>query len=159
MQMRKDFPNLNWLTFVDKSEKTIKYNCIAFTVGDEAQRWWPNWNGCYWPPESEGVPQEETLAAFVALYGTKKYVPCGKDHSLEPGFEKVAIYCNPETQKPTHAAMQLPDGRWKSKLGRGIDIWHDSLAELAGALYGEVACCLKRPTVPATNEERQEGTS
>ena len=60
-------------------------------------------------------------------------------------LEKIALYADGATQAPKHAAHQLPDGRWESKLGGGIDIQHDSLAELAGPIYGEVVCFLKRP--------------
>jgi hypothetical protein len=63
---------------------------------------------------------------------------------LENGFEKIAIYVD-KTRKPTHAAHQLPNGKWESKLGGDVDIQHDSLAELTGELYGEAACYLRRP--------------
>lgn len=159
MRLKRDFPKLNWQTFKEKSEATFKYNCIAFAVCDESQPWWPNRDDHYWPSEEEGIPQKETVAAFIAAYGTKRYFACGKDDSLEVGFEKIAIYANPETQKPTHAARQRSDGGWWSKLGGGIDIWHDSLAELTGPLYGEVVCCLKRAKGYIANEERKKETA
>ena len=70
LELKKDFPNLNWNTFDEKSRKTLRYNCIAFAAGDTLRRWWPNADGAYWPSLEEGVPQEETLQAFVAAYGT-----------------------------------------------------------------------------------------
>ncbi|MCG8587287.1 MAG: hypothetical protein MI757_21490 [Pirellulales bacterium] len=45
----------------------------------------------------------------------------------------------------THAARQLPDGRWTSKLGKAEDIEHDSANDVAGGLYGEVVEFMKRP--------------
>ncbi len=143
--LKKDFPNLNWNTFVEKSKATLQYNCIAFALSDTTRRWWPGMFGDYWPPEDEGVPQEATLDAFVAMFATQGYAICESD-VLEGGFEKIAIYVNASTKAPTHAAHQLPDGKWESKLGRGIDIQHDSLDDLAGPTYGNAVCFLKRPT-------------
>ena len=68
--LKKDFPHLDWNTFAEKSEKTVQYNCVAFAVGDTSRRWWPNADGAYWPSKEEGVPQEETVQAFIAALGT-----------------------------------------------------------------------------------------
>jgi hypothetical protein len=141
--LKKDFPNLNWNTFVEKSKPTLEYNCFAFAVNDTSQRWWPGVDGDYWPSEAEGVPQEGTLEAFIAAYGIRGYVVCDSE-TPEKGFEKIALYSNPATRTPSHAAHQLPDGRWESKLGSGIDIEHDSLDDLAGPTYGKAVCFLKR---------------
>ena len=145
--LKRDFPNLNWNTFVEKSEVTPEYNCIAFSANDTSQCWWPGPQGDYWPSLEEGVPQEKTLDAFIAAFGTLGYTICESD-ILEKGFEKVALYVNPATQTPTHAGHQLPDGKWESKLGCGIDIQHDSLHELTGPTYGKIAYFLKRPMRP-----------
>jgi len=56
-------------------------------------------------------------------------------------FEKVAIYAL--DGEPTHAARQLSDGTWTSKLGKDIDITH-TLRALEGSTYGQVAAYLKR---------------
>ena len=142
--LKKDFPNLNWNTFVEKSKATLQYNCIAFALSDTTRRWWPGMYGDYWPGLNAGVPQEATLDAFVALFATQGYA-IRESESLEVGFEKIAIYANPSTFSPTHAAHQLPNGKWESKLGRGIDIQHDSLGDLAGPTYGAAVRFLKRP--------------
>jgi hypothetical protein len=134
-----DFPRLNLGTARRTSDDTWEYNCIAFAAADTSRPWWPNNDDSYWP---EGAPQEETLPAFIAAFGTKGYSLCG-DRSHETGFEKIAIYVD-QTGKPTHAAHQLPDGKWESKLGSDVDIQHDSPADLTGGLYGEVVCFLKR---------------
>ena len=44
------------------------------------------------------------------------------DESLEPGFEKVALYALGGV--PKHAARQLSSGRWSSKLGDLEDVEH-----------------------------------
>jgi hypothetical protein len=96
----------------------------------------------YWPPN---VPQEETVDAYVKAYATIGYVECSNG-GFELGFEKVALYALNGT--PKHAARQLDAQHWTSKLGRSEDISHQ-LADLAGSLYGDVVCYLKRPK--ATN--------
>jgi hypothetical protein len=45
--------------------------------------------------------------------------------------------------EPTHAARQLPNGKWTSKLGRWQDIEHE-LDGLVGEMYGTVKQILKR---------------
>jgi hypothetical protein len=116
-------------------------------VGDTVQWWWPNSDDGYWP---DGVPQEETVPAFVAAYKTRGYFPC-ETGDLEEGFEKIALYGNAQGT-PKHASHQLPDGKWESKLGGGVDIQHDSLLELTGKEYGEVVCYLSRPMGLVGNE-------
>jgi hypothetical protein len=79
----------------------------------------------------------------VQAFESLGYQLCEHGH-LEAGFAKVAIYAL--DGKPAHAARQLPDGRWTSKLGRDIDIAH-SLSGLVGPAYGEVAIYVKRPNM------------
>jgi len=58
---------------------------------------------------------------------------------------------------PTHAARQLENGRWTSKLGELEDIEHD-LHHLASGAYGAVVQILKRPagslTLPINETQR-----
>ncbi len=83
------------------------------------------------------------MDAFIQAYSTLKYTPC-ENSELESGYEKVAIYTN-ENGVPTHATRQLPDGTWTSKLGKDVDIEHESLQVLEGSAYGKVKLFLKRP--------------
>ena len=80
------------------------------------------------------------LTTFVQAFATLSYTPC-PDGSLEPGWEKVAIYATHEG--PTHAARQLDNGRWTSKLEPDDDIEHESQG-LRGSLYGTVVQFLRR---------------
>jgi len=84
---------------------------------------------------------EETLEAFVAMFGNFGYIPCAGEEN-EVGFERVAIF--EKSGIPTHAARQFPSGHWTSKLGVREDIEHDLRAE-EGDAYGTVAFILKRP--------------
>jgi hypothetical protein len=122
-----------------------EYNCIAWAADDTARLWWPDEDGDgFWP---DGVKREVTLESFVQAFNTLGYVVC-ENGDLEEGFEKIAIYANLST--PTHAARQLRNGKWTSKLGFddrvGVDISHDS-PELLTDVYGTVVQFMKRPTI------------
>ncbi len=135
------FPNLNPAEDRVVSPETADYNCIAWAAEVEDRWWWPDpMEQEYWPP---GVPRESTLQAFEAAYGTLGYSRCSQNH-FEPGFQKIAIYAKGGV--PQHAARQLPDGRWTSKLGELHDIEHVNLAGVESAAYGKVALILRRPS-------------
>ncbi len=89
--------------------------------------------------------RDETLAAFVMALGTLAFVPSDNENP-ESGFEKLALFADVRGV-PTHAARQLPTGRWTSKLGEWEDIEHE-LHALEGELYGTVALVLRRPCPP-----------
>lgn len=118
------------------------YNCIAWAAGHTDDWWWPGSAaaGEYWPPD---VPHERTIAAFQQVFARLGYSACAEE-DLETGFEKIALYAD-EQGKPTHAARQLSNGRWTSKLGKSEDIEHE-LRSLEGEIYGTVVLFLKRPT-------------
>ena len=140
MELEQYFPDLGHTAYRRASPATAEYNCIAWAAHDQGQWWWPDVMGQgYWPP---GAAREETLQAFEEAYGTLGFTRC-ESQDFESGFEKVAVYAKKSV--PTHAARQLPDGRWTSKLGPLEDIDHDVLDAVEGDLYGEVALLLKRP--------------
>jgi hypothetical protein len=58
------------------------------------------------------------------------------------GREKVALYAVDAV--PTHAARQLPNGWWTSKLGPNVDIEHADLSALADGVYGMPAALVYR---------------
>jgi hypothetical protein len=91
-----------------------------------------------WPAT---VPREETVSAFVAAFQSLGFIP-GADETLEPGFEKVALYAM--EGQPKHAARQLASGIWTSKLGALADIEH-TLGGIVGDWYGTVIEIFKRP--------------
>jgi hypothetical protein len=136
-----DFPRLK--TWTTTSEPTRAYNCIAWAADDTTRFWWPPVGsfstGTYWPPD---VPRALTVAAFVKVFAIVGYEPCDNG-AHEPGVEKVAIYADGGVVK--HAARQLEDGRWTSKLGRGHDITHATVGDLETGSYGAVVQYLKRP--------------
>lgn len=122
-----------------------KYNCIAYAANDTENWWWPTpqpIGGIYWPPE---VPREATLEAFKMAFEQLGYEEC-LTGDLVAGKEKIAIYSDREGN-PTHAARQLANGEWVSKLGTDIDIEHDSPDVVGGdegSGYGAVALYMVR---------------
>jgi hypothetical protein len=137
-QLKQAFPNLEADGYEETSPATGQYNCIAWAVGVSSQWWWPDPNGAYpWP---EGIPRAVTVEAFLGAFATLRYQSC-ESAELETGFEKVALYSL--DGKPTHAARQLPDGRWTSKLGKYLNITH-ALSALEGPVYGQPTHFLKR---------------
>ena len=101
--------------------------------------WWPG--GRYWP---DGIRSDESIAAFAHAFGNLGYERCDSAE-FELGYEKVALYVD-DRLSVTHAARQLSDGRWTSKLGRLWDIY-DSLEGVCGPspAYGLVAQIMRRP--------------
>jgi hypothetical protein len=132
-----DFPRLNAGNYRVTSPATFDYNCIAWSVGD-TERWWQP--GVYWPIDAS--PDDAGIAALAQALATEGYQQCA-DGTLERGQEKIALYGSQLFY--THAARQLPNGKWTSKLGRMEDIEHDSPDDVAGGIYGEVVQFMKRP--------------
>jgi hypothetical protein len=130
-------PNLTADNYRITSDTSWQYNCIAWALGIADAWWWPV-PGRYWPPH---VPREETLAAFLASFATRGFTPC-VTADLELGLEKIALYALGAV--PTHAARQLSNGAWTSKLGPSFDIEHADLRALAGGVYGEPVAYLCR---------------
>ena len=114
-----------------------KYNCVAWAVGFTELWWWPDqMEQSYWPP---GAPRRVTVEDFTEVFRALGYTPCADDRP-EPGFEKVALFAKEGI--PTHAARELPNGTWTSKLGPGEDIEH-VLEALVGDQYGDVVAVLR----------------
>jgi len=134
---RPEFPNLKKFQYKITSLPDVGHNCIAYAAGDLNRKWWPGAVG-HWP---EGVPEEETLDAFQRAFATLGYKPT-KDGKHEKGFEKIAFYATRDGVR--HAARQMLDGKWKSKLGDDYDIEH-VLRDLEGTSYGKVVAFMKRP--------------
>ena len=134
---KTDFPYLNDNNCRVTSNNDPRYNCIAWAYGDNNRWFWPM-KGRYWPAN---ITREETAEAFINLFAAIGY-RCCDDQLFEPEYEKVAIYMLDD--KPTHAARQLPSGKWTSKLGLDIDIEHEAPEVLNGPIYGSASIFMKR---------------
>ncbi len=139
-ELEADFPGLRAAAYEITSPHDPKYNCIAFAVGDLSHFWYDaNVRGYYWPPDE---PSADTLEGWLRVFAIHGYADTDDD-SLEPLFEKVAIYAGSEG--PEHVARQKASGLWTSKMGKGRDIDHTTLAALEGEFYGRVVKIMKRP--------------
>lgn len=135
------------------------YNCIAWAAARTTEWWWPIGevdDKKFWPL---GVPQEETIPAFVQVFQTLGYEE-SPNAEAAAGIEKVALYAL--NNAPTHAARQLPSGLWTSKLGKSVDIEH-VLGGLEGNEYGQVVVVLQRviiqPCAPLNSLELERISS
>lgn len=140
--IRQRFPGLTDDNYTVTSPASPAYNCIAWAVGDSS-RWWEPLDSYFWP---SSIPQDGGIASLVALFEQQGYEIC-TDDTLEARFEKVALYSD-NAGNYTHAAKQLDDGLWTSKLGMHVDISHSTPDDVAsGSSYGSVAAFMRRPKV------------
>ncbi len=142
MWIDEDLPHLAAEGYEVTSEPTGDYNCIAYAIG-ETDRWWTHVEGSdgyYWPEHASRTP---SIVSLIEVFAGLGYAPCG-DAGDEPGFRTVALYADQHGDW-THAAVQLPDGGWSSKLGLFEDISHRTPESLDPNFYGEVHCFMRRP--------------
>jgi hypothetical protein len=133
---KQKFPALQEDDYSIESPQTHDYNCIAWAAGSDTEWWWPD-EIYYWP---DGLPLKEDVETFKLMFVQLGYSACS-NADFEEGFEKVAIYAIGDNVK--HAARQLTNGRWTSKLGASHDIEH-SPEGLEGDFYGNVVSILSR---------------
>ena len=137
------FPQSIFEPFQITSPVTTRYNCIAWAFDDDTKWYWPDPTKLYYWPSN--IPREETIDAFKKLYELKKYSVC-TDGNYEVGYEKIAIYTL--NNKPTHAARQITQTEWTSKLGKFEDVSH-SLSAMQNGAYGNATVFMKRKTTPS----------
>lgn len=142
--MRKRYMTLDSLpnSFVEPlvitSLATGNYNCIAWALEDTTHFYWTGPEDFfYW--ESD-LPREETIDSFIQLFKKFGYEIC-ENALKERGFTKIALFAKDNI--PTHAARQLPNGLWTSKLGTLEDVRH-TLFAISDGLYGSVVLVLKK---------------
>jgi hypothetical protein len=124
-------PNINKDNHVITSRAARAYNCVAWVLGDEKKWYEPTPSGQYtWPSNKN---QDYSLKAYVQMFSEHGFQVCEEGIS-EHGRQRIALYA--KDGEFTHAALQLPTGRWSSKLGTWEDIDHDTLEVLSGPFYG-----------------------
>lgn len=133
------FPELGRTGYAITSPPTLAYNCIGWAAGEDDRWWWPDAAGGYYWPTRRAARRIDP--AFAAAFATIGFAP-STNSNLEPDVLKIAIYAR--SGIPTHAARQLANGNWTSKLGEAEDIEH-ALAGLVGPVYGDVALILAIP--------------
>jgi hypothetical protein len=132
------FPNLSGVAAKKTSDKTDRYNCIAWAFRDSRRHWWPNQRRSYWPIDTLGL---SIAGAFEKWFVSDGWEQCDSG-DLDVGFEKIALFGTGGV--PKHAARQLPTGLWTSKLGPDIDLSH-TLNDLIGPAYGAPMRFYRKP--------------
>ena len=133
------FPNLRNEGFTVVDPLPSLYNCIAYAAGDTSQ-WWEYTRRHYWPSYATRSPRIESLQEVFAGLG---YGECD-DGSFEPGYQKAALY--EDDGEYQHASIQMPNGAWRSKMGRGPVIEHLSPESLSDGIYGSPTVFMRRAT-------------
>lgn len=139
------FPNVaNDPLFKITSPRDYEYNCIAWSLKRNDVWVWPALSdeseGFVW---FDGINNSEQVDDFVKAYEKHGFQLCN-DSLPEPGYTKIALYID-ANGTVTHAARQLPNGLWTSKLGWWQDIQHSEPQTLEGDFYGRVFCYMKAP--------------
>ena len=142
-QLERVFPKLAVHGYVPTSAPDAGYNCVAWVVGDTTRNWDGTRQGGYWPP---GAELGETINHLIRVFLLQGYAICANG-DLEPEYEKVALFADADGDWQ-HAARQLPDGQWSSKLGELEDISHAQFDAVFSDVYGRVACYLRRRLLP-----------
>ena len=106
MSLELSFPNLQAQGYRVTSPLSLVYNCIAWAAGDHTQWWWPD-DDAFWPTKDRTVTED----VFVKAFATLGYAPA-ESTNLEVGHDRIALYA--KHGRVTHAARQLPSGRWTS---------------------------------------------
>jgi hypothetical protein len=139
------FPALSAIGYDPTSDEDIKYNCIAWAVGETHRRWDPA-VGYHWPRGIDRNDHVDTLVEVFKSIGYKTVKKVTKKSvSLQRGVEKVAIFAN--GNEGTHACRQLSNGKWASKLGDFEDIEHNELAGFETCYGNAVYMMQKRSDV------------
>lgn len=136
--MKKNFPNSqgNW---VQTSEHTIEYNCVAWVLGSNNKWWQPLTLGGDWPSDiSESYNVNSYIELFIK-FGFEKCV----DYEFESEYDKIAIFQNTENNEFSHVSKLIEPGIWSSKMGDYEDIRHNIKA-LENSVYGSIHCYMKR---------------
>ena len=140
VDLERLFPGLKGTGYSITSEAERQYNCIAWAAGDDSRWWEPDAEDqYYWPEEAL---REYTVRAYAEAFLSIGFEIC-QEFTWEEGLEKVAIFAD-ANDIPTHAARQLADGAWTSKLGQIEDIRHIELEHVSGEYYGDPILVLQR---------------
>ncbi len=133
-----EFPKAKDKPFWVTSPSSGEYNCIAWALEIQHGFFWPAASDkFYWPTH---LPRKNTKSVFLKFFQQFGFEVC-PDGNMEQGFQKIVLFA--KKGRPTHAARQLPNGFWTSKLGGWVDVQH-TLESMEGGLYGDVLLLLKR---------------
>lgn len=132
-------PNITKNNHLIASRATKAYNCVAWALGDEGRWYEPTPSGQYFWPSNKN--KDYSLKSYVEMFAEQGFAIC-EECRPEHGFQKISVYA--KEGEFTHVALQLPSGRWSSKLGTLEDIEHDTLEVLSGPAYGKPSLFMRR---------------
>ena len=133
-----EFPNLYSEGFQTVAGPSGQYNCVGYAAEDTTRWWWPDGIN-YWPTTAV---QSDSTESFREMFATLGYEVC-EDSNVQAEYLKIALY---EAQGEfQHVAIQMPNGRWRSKMGRGPLIEHSNPDSLSGGPYGNPVTYMRRP--------------
>ncbi|MEN6455407.1 MAG: hypothetical protein ABFD10_14215 [Prolixibacteraceae bacterium] len=142
------FPKLSQDKYFKVTSKaTSVYNCIAWAYKIDNRWMWPNTgeylflDGVHYWPSDEVMDCD--VSNFIEAFRLKGY-ECCENCDFEPEFRKIALYVKPGTTECTHAARELSNGCWTSKLGPSNDIQHGTPDTIENDDYGKVYCFMKK---------------
>jgi hypothetical protein len=125
---RDSFPRLNE-EYEVLAPASASYNCIGWSLGTTSSWVWPTEGG-----------QPVYLHHFDSLYASHGFRRVARlSFKRVPGMEKIVLYGvrrSDGSGQPTHAAVQMSDGSWSSKLGSLPLIRHLHPNDVAGPSYG-----------------------
>ena len=144
----ENFPKLLEDSAFDITSKyNSNYNCISWALMYNDRWSQPPYLGkpnldcvVWWPPDVlEGI-DPDCLKKLFEYHG---YIECNSGEH-EDGYRKVALYFNEQTNEWTHAARELSNGCWTSKLGQIEDIQHGIPEAIENDGYGKIYCFMKK---------------
>ena len=138
-RVNSEFPQLAGEGYEIVGSPTDRYNCIAYAAGD-ASRWWDHNENHHWPGY---VSRSNSMESLKQVFLRLEFQPCN-DSRMEGGYQKAALYEREGAWE--HTAVQMPNGRWRSKMGRGPVIEHQSPQFLSSYIYGEPTTYMRRAT-------------
>lgn len=148
----RNFPNIDIEGFIVTSDLNPTYNCFAWAGNDDTKCWLPFKSKYYfWYTDNTAL----TLENVINNYSHIGYTEITESSDLEEGYDKVAIYID-EGGEPSHAARQVENGKWTSKLGDREDIEHSTPECLESDSYGKVKVILKRPKKYKQSSTKEE---
>ena len=139
------FPNLCNEGFIVIDPPSDLYNCISYAAEDTSQ-WWDHTLRRYWPSYAT---RSERIESLQEVFNGLGFQEC-KDDSVEPGYQKIALYEDQGAWE--HASVQMPNGAWRSKMGKGPVIEHRSPGSLSGGPYGNATVYMRRAANPTLTE-------
>lgn len=125
-----DYPHLKD-NYIQTSDETIEYNCISFVL-DDYENIYSSWGeeGLW----IDGLERTHTPGNYAEFFRIKGGFEICLNSDLEESIEKIAIFG--EENEFLHVAIQIQDGKWKSKMGEFEDIQHNTLKAVSGKRCG-----------------------